>query len=327
MTIAVPRINRLPVDQRGITIADFLLPIRLGERIGPRARHVALIVAGALLIALTAQLTIVQQGQTIPIVADFRITLASSPVPITGQTFGVLLVGGALGLRRGLSSRRAVRPDRACCCRSSPAAAPGLTRSSRARTDRSSSARPAATSSGSSRPPRSSGGSPSSAGTGTSSGRSARCSIGNVVIYLVGVPWLAVALGVDLPTAIALGLTPFLVVDAIKLLAAAGVPGGVVGRRAAGRRGLSATNALPGRPRPVRARQRGLAPQPRGDAAAGCRPAGAAAADRPSRRSPPASTSTATSGPIRGRGSRRRCGATCRSSTGRRPRHGRRSGA
>jgi MFS family permease len=46
--------------------------------------------------------------------------------------------------------------------------------------------------------------------------------IGNVAIYLVGVPWLAVALGVDLPTAIALGLTPFIVIDAIKLLAAAG---------------------------------------------------------------------------------------------------------
>jgi len=46
--------------------------------------------------------------------------------------------------------------------------------------------------------------------------------LGNVAIYLIGVPWLAVALGVDLPTAIALGLTPFIVVDAIKLLAAAG---------------------------------------------------------------------------------------------------------
>jgi len=58
--------------------------------------------------------------------------------------------------------------------------------------------------------------------------------IGNVAIYLVGVPWLAVALGVDLPTAIALGLTPFIVIDAIKLLAAAGTfraSWWVVGRR------------------------------------------------------------------------------------------------
>ena len=58
--------------------------------------------------------------------------------------------------------------------------------------------------------------------------------IGNVAIYLVGVPWLAVALGVDLPTAIALGLTPFIVIDGIKLLAAAGTfraSWWVVGRR------------------------------------------------------------------------------------------------
>ena len=60
--------------------------------------------AGALLIALCAQLTIVQTGQTIPLIADFRIQLVSSPVPITGQTFAVLLVGGALGLRRGVLS-------------------------------------------------------------------------------------------------------------------------------------------------------------------------------------------------------------------------------
>ena len=58
--------------------------------------------------------------------------------------------------------------------------------------------------------------------------------IGNVVIYVVGVPWLAVALGVDLPTAIAFGLTPFIVIDGIKLLAAAGTfraSWWVVGRR------------------------------------------------------------------------------------------------
>ena len=58
--------------------------------------------------------------------------------------------------------------------------------------------------------------------------------LGNVVIYLIGVPWLAFALDVDLATAIALGLTPFLIVDGIKLLAAAGVFRGawwVIGRR------------------------------------------------------------------------------------------------
>ena len=221
MTIVVPRINRLPMDQRGITLADFLLPIRLGERVGPRARHVALIVAGALLIALTAQLTIVQQGQTIPIVANFRITLASSPVPITGQTFGVLLVGGALGLRRGVSSvglyivmglllpvyagggsgldTFVSRQDGSIVLGATGgyligflAAAAITGRLAEMGWDR------------------------------NTLGAIAAMLIGNVAIYLVGVPWLAVALGVDLPTAIALGLTPFIVIDAIKLLAAAG---------------------------------------------------------------------------------------------------------
>jgi len=81
--------NRLPVAERGITIADFLVPIRIGERLTVRARHVALIAAGALLIALGARIAIVLPG---------------NPVPITGQTFGVLVAGGALGFRRGIAS-------------------------------------------------------------------------------------------------------------------------------------------------------------------------------------------------------------------------------
>lgn len=89
MTIALPRLQRVPSDERGITIGDFLVPIRVWERIGVRARHLALIVAGALLIFLTALISIPVPG---------------SPVPITGQTFGVLLVGGALGFRRGIAA-------------------------------------------------------------------------------------------------------------------------------------------------------------------------------------------------------------------------------
>ena len=55
-----------------------------------------------------------------------------------------------------------------------------------------------------------------------------------MVIYAVGVPWLAVATGMSAQDAIANGLTPFLVVDTLKLLAAAAVfPAAwwVVGRR------------------------------------------------------------------------------------------------
>ena len=222
MTIVVPRINQLPLDQRGITLADFLVPIRLGERVGPRVRHIGLIVAGALFIALTAQLTIVQTGQTIPLIADFRITLAQSPVPITGQTFGVLLVGGALGLRRGVSSiglyllLGLLLPVYA-------GGSSGLDTFV-------------------SRDPAGSIVLGATAGyligflaAGAVTGRLAEMGwdrhilgaiammlLGNIAIYLIGVPWLAVALGVDLPTAIAFGLTPFIVVDGIKLLLAAG---------------------------------------------------------------------------------------------------------
>ena len=47
--------------------------------------------------------------------------------------------------------------------------------------------------------------------------------VGNLVIYAIGVTWLKFALGVDVGTAIALGLTPFLIGDAIKIAAAAGL--------------------------------------------------------------------------------------------------------
>ena len=84
MTIALPRLDRSTRAERGITLADFLVPIRVGERMGSRVRHIALIVVGALFVALCAQ-----------------VYIPTEPVPFTGQTFGVLLVGGALGFRRG----------------------------------------------------------------------------------------------------------------------------------------------------------------------------------------------------------------------------------
>lgn len=102
MTLAPERLNRLPAAERGITIGDFLVPIAVGERISTRVRHVALILTGAILIALTANLQVVLQGQTILLPGEVRVTLPVSPVPITAQTFSVLLVGGALGFRRGV---------------------------------------------------------------------------------------------------------------------------------------------------------------------------------------------------------------------------------
>lgn len=46
---------------------------------------------------------------------------------------------------------------------------------------------------------------------------------GTLIIYAVGVPYLMAALNVDLGRAIELGVTPFLVGDALKVLLAAGL--------------------------------------------------------------------------------------------------------
>ena len=226
MTIVHPRMSRVPLDQRGITLADFLVPIRLGERLGTRVRHIALIVAGALLIAICAQITIVQEGQTIPLIADFRIRLASTPVPITGQTFAVLVIGGALGLRRGVLSVVLYLLAGLLL----PVYAGG-------------------TSGLDTFVNRDAGGTIILGATGgyligflaaaAVTGRLAELGwdrhivgavaamlIGNLVIYVFGVPWLAAALpstfaSTRLETAVAFGLTPFIVVDGLKLLLAA----------------------------------------------------------------------------------------------------------
>jgi len=58
--------------------------------------------------------------------------------------------------------------------------------------------------------------------------------IGNVIIYVFGLPWLMAATGLNVSDTIAAGLTPFLITDLIKLAIAAGVfplAWWVVGRR------------------------------------------------------------------------------------------------
>jgi biotin transport system substrate-specific component len=89
MTISMPRLDRLPAQERGLTIGDFLVPIRVSDRLHNRARHLALILIGTALIALCARVAIFEPG---------------NPVPYTLQTFGVLLSAGALGFRRGVAA-------------------------------------------------------------------------------------------------------------------------------------------------------------------------------------------------------------------------------
>ena len=219
MTFATPRLNRLPAGERGITIGDFLVPIAIGERISERARHLALIAIGAFLIALTANLQVVLSGETVTLPGDVRVTLPVSPVPISAQTFAVLLVGGALGFRRGLMSVGLYLVLGLAL----PVYAGGAS------------------------------------GIDTFVGREAgrwilgatggyllgfllavglvgrlaelgwdrhvggavvAMLLGNVVIYLVGVPWLMAATGFDLATGLAKGVYPFLVVDLLKLAVA-----------------------------------------------------------------------------------------------------------
>lgn len=210
MTIAIPRLDRSTAADRGLTIADFLVPIRVGERLNTRVRDFVLVLTGALFIYLTARISIPVPG---------------SPVPMTGQTFGVLLVGGALGFRRGLF---AVALYVLLGVVGLPFFADGK------------------------------GGLTVIWGTnggyligfiiaGALIGRLAELGwdrhiggalgamlVGSVVIYAIGLPWLKAVTGLSVEDTIAKGLTPFILGDAIKLaLAAVLFPAAwwVVGRR------------------------------------------------------------------------------------------------
>ena len=217
MTIAIPRLARVPAAERGITIGDFLVPIRLGERISPLLRHLVLVVLGAVLISLSANVSIPVPG---------------SPVPVTGQTFAVLLVGGALGFRRGIGATllyvvlgfflpvyaqhasgigTIAKWDGQLLLGATGGyilgfvlAAAVVGRLAELGWDR------------------------------HIGGAIGAMAIGNVLIYLLGAPWLMAATNRDLGWAIANGVTPFLLGDALKLLLAAGafpIAWWVVGRR------------------------------------------------------------------------------------------------
>jgi biotin transport system substrate-specific component len=210
MTITVPRLDRLPAAERGLTIADFLVPIRVAEGIGVRVRHLALILAGTVLIAAAAQVNFYLPG---------------NPVPYTGQTFAVLLAGGALGLKRGIASAALylvigavglpVFADRSGGWDVIVGATGGyivgfilaaaiVGRLAELGWDR------------------------------RIVGSVGAMVLGDAAIFAVGVPWLAVARGQPLDWAVANGLTPFLGAEVIKLaLAAAAFPAAwwIVGRR------------------------------------------------------------------------------------------------
>ena len=172
-TIAVPSPRRV--------LADAVASSRVADAV--------LVVSGAALVGLLAQVTI---------------HLGFTPVPITGQTLGVLLVGTALGWRRaslamGLYVAAGVLgvPWFADHSSGVPMATFGYLL----------------------------GFVVASAALGWLASRGADRTVaravtsmvvGEVIIFAIAVPWLAVSLHVGLATAISLGLTPFITGEVIK---------------------------------------------------------------------------------------------------------------
>jgi len=172
------------------------LSTRYFSRTANWIRDLFLIVAGSLLVAVLAQV---------------EIPLPFTPVPITGQTFGVLLIGAALGSKRGAASLTLYLVEGGLGLPFFAGGASGF-----------------------------------GILTGATAGylvgfivaafvvgllaergleRSVRTSIipflvGTVIIYAFGVAWLAVVLG-SLGKALTAGLLPFVIGDAIKLVASA----------------------------------------------------------------------------------------------------------
>lgn len=185
------------------TIAMELAPPRPGS--AARATFaLACVVAGALLIAALAQVSFV---------------LPFTPVPITGQTLGVLLVGAAYGPGLGVAT---LAMYLVWAVVGLPVLAPDPAEGHRTGLEVLGLATATAGYLW--------GFVAAAALTGwlASKGwdRSLRSSIsamllGSIVIYLCGVPWLAASIDVSIGQALELGLYPFVVGDLLKLLAAA----------------------------------------------------------------------------------------------------------
>jgi biotin transport system substrate-specific component len=209
LTIAIPRLDRSTAEQRGITLADFLVPIRVGERTPTWIRHVALVIAGALIVALSAQ-----------------VVIPTEPVPFTGQTFGVLTVGAALGFRRAaLALLLYIALGAAGLSVFAPGGAQGVERIVGQTGGYLVGFVVAAAIVG------------RLAELGWDrriAGSLAAMAVGTAVIYAIGVPWLKVVSGIPWEAAVAGGMTKFLVWDAAKLAIAAGifpVAWWIIGRR------------------------------------------------------------------------------------------------
>jgi biotin transport system substrate-specific component len=205
----------VPPFERGLTLGDFLVPIRLGERAAAWQRHLLMVVIGTLLIIIGARISFY-----VPPNFD---------VPVSLQTFGVLFGGALLGFRRALVAVLLYLllgivglPVFALDAQTS------LYRS------------------GLDTIVRVGGGQLALGPTGGYiigfliaaglvgrlaelgwdrhiGGSIAAMALGNAVVYVIGVPWLMIARSEDLQWALTNGLWPFLLGDAVKLAVAAGL--------------------------------------------------------------------------------------------------------
>lgn len=163
---------------------------------GGLARDVTLVIGGAALTAVAAQISV---------------PLPFTPVPLTLQTFAVLLVGASLGTVRGLASIALYLAVGVAGAPVFHAGASGMGGASFGYVI----------------------GFVLAAGLvgrlaegGATRGPLATAGVmvaGNLVIYAVGVPWLMVAAHVGLVQGLALGVVPFLVGDVVKVAVAAGL--------------------------------------------------------------------------------------------------------
>ena len=99
-SVTAARLSRVPPFELGLTLGDFLIPIRLGERAAIWQRNLLLILAGTVLVTVGAYVSF-----QVPAVAIGGVYLPDNPfVPLTLQTFGVLFTGALLGARRAIAS-------------------------------------------------------------------------------------------------------------------------------------------------------------------------------------------------------------------------------
>ncbi|MBZ4014699.1 biotin transporter BioY [Streptomyces purpurogeneiscleroticus] len=176
----------------GAVLAD-LLPAATAPR--ARVRDAALVLGGAALTGVAAQIAVPVPG---------------SPVPVTGQTFAALLVGASLGAGRGFLSLAlyalvgmAGVPWFAGAQAGAGGASFGYVLGMLL----------AATVVGALARRGGDRGMLRTAGTMLA---------GEVLIYAIGVPYLAMATGMSLGQAVAAGLVPFLIGDALKAVLAMG---------------------------------------------------------------------------------------------------------